>query len=156
MNTVGKHNHGKPNPTLADLAVLEGEWIIELSNTTFLPTPQSRAQGRVVAEWLDNTALVMRQFGDEDAATWIVGRDQAEPEYTVLYCDSRGSSRVYRMTFTDGDWHMWRTTTQFTQRFRGRVSADGNTITGEWEDSHDDGTTWARDFTLEYRRAPGR
>ncbi|MCC3314341.1 hypothetical protein [Nocardia africana] len=139
------------NPAIADLAVLHGEWMIELSNTKFLPSPESRAQGRVVAEWLDNTALVMRQIGDGDAATWIIGRDQAESEYTVLYSDSRGSSRVYRMTLTDGDWQIWRTTTQSTQRFRGRVSGDGTGIIGEWEDS-EDGTTWARDFTLEYRR----
>ncbi|MTE15204.1 hypothetical protein [Nocardia aurantiaca] len=52
----------KPNPALAELAVLEGEWVIELSNAKFLPGSNSRAQGRVSAEWLDNSALVMRQW----------------------------------------------------------------------------------------------
>ncbi|MTE15205.1 hypothetical protein [Nocardia aurantiaca] len=56
------------------------------------------------------------------------------------------------MTFTDGVWQMWRTTAQSTQRFQARVSANGDSITGEWQDSGDGGATWTRDFTLEYRR----
>ncbi|MET9492491.1 hypothetical protein [Nocardia sp. NPDC006630] len=143
----------EPNPSLAELAVLGGEWVIELSDAEFLPSPDTRVQGRVTAEWIDNAALVMRQFGDEgESATWIMGRDESESEYTVLYSDARGFSRVYRMTFAEREWQMWRSTPKFTQRFQSQVSSDGDTITGEWQKSYDSGETWVHDFAIEYRR----
>jgi hypothetical protein len=37
-------------------------------------------------------------------ATWIIGRNDAEPGYQVLYADDRGTSRVYRMSLGEGTW----------------------------------------------------
>jgi hypothetical protein len=59
--------------------------------------------------------------------------------------------RVYRMTFADGLWRMWRDAPGFGQHFTGRVSVDGNTMDGRWEKSTD-GMTWNLDFELTYRR----
>jgi hypothetical protein len=39
----------------------------------------------------------------------------------------------------------------FSQRWSGRFSDDGNTIEGAWEISND-GETWEKDFDLTYRR----
>lgn len=142
---------GKPNPALNDLAPLVGEWVMEISQAKFLPSPQSTATGRAVVEWVGDSALILRQFGDgDDAATWIIGRDESEPEYTVFYYDVRGSSRVYRMTFTGREWQIWRDRTAHPQRYIACVEDD--TITGEWQDQDANGE-WVHDFSLTYRRS---
>ena len=55
-----------------------------------------RITGSVQVDWMeDRSALVMRQ-GDSahpPAATWVIGRDESEPGYLVLYADDRGVSR---------------------------------------------------------------
>jgi hypothetical protein len=72
-------------------------------------------------------------------------------EYTILHYDSRGVSRVYQMTFTDGAWRMWRDAPGFFQRFSGSLGADGNSIRGTWEKSVD-GSAWEHDLDLVYTR----
>jgi hypothetical protein len=41
----------------------------------------------------------------------------------------------------------------FAQRFTGTFAADGRTIVGRWETSHDGGAAWEHDFDLTYRKA---
>lgn len=138
------------NPALASLEFLLGEWDMELSAASFLPGPDATVRGSVTFEWIaDGAALAMRQG---DAATWIIGRDDSEQDYHVLYADSRGVSRVYRMSFTDHTWRFWRNTPEFSQRFDAEVSADLREITGHWQKSSDGGATWEHDFTMSYRR----
>ena len=69
----------------------------------------------------------------------------------MLYADSRSVSRVYRMTFADGRWMIWRDAPGFFQQDTATVSDDGRTISGAWERSSD-GVTWALDFDLNYLR----
>lgn len=138
------------NPALAGLEFLVGGWDMELSGAAFLPDPDTSVHGSVTFEWIvDGAALVMRQG---DAATWIIGRDDSEPDYYVLYADGRGVSRVYRMSFTDRTWRLWRNTPEFSQRFEAEVSIGQATITGYWQKSVDGGTTWEHDFNVCYRR----
>jgi hypothetical protein len=96
------------------------------------------------------------RMGDAAAprATWIIGRDDAQAGYHVLYADDRGVSRVYAMSFSDGTWRMWRDTPEFSQRFDAEVSPGQAEITGSWQNSPDGGTTWEHDFRLRYSR-PG-
>jgi hypothetical protein len=58
---------------------------------------------------------------------------------------------VYRMTFTDNVWTIWRNAPGFNQRFLATLSADGDTLDGRWEISKD-GQTWNLDFELSYVR----
>lgn len=98
--------------------------------------------------------LMMRMGNKPSAgpdATWLIGRDDSTPNYTVLYYDSRSVSRIYQMTFSDDVWKMWRDAPGFCQRFEGKVTSDGNTITARWEKSPD-GTTWQHDFGLAYTK----
>jgi hypothetical protein len=143
------------NPALSALAPLAGGWRMELHHASFLPDPDARISGRVAIDWIeDGCALRIRQ-GDAEhppMAVWIVGRDDVESAYTVLYGDDRGISRIYRMSFEDGRWQMWRDTPEFTQRFDARVDADGSAIRGHWEKSTDQGATWEHDFNLDYIR----
>ncbi|MFJ4652562.1 hypothetical protein ACIP5Y_14965 [Nocardia sp. NPDC088792] len=142
------------NPALADLQILIGDWDMELSRTSFLPTPDAVAHGKLAVEWVDPGAAVVMRMGDASTptATWIIGRDEAHPEYTVLYTDDRGFSRVYDMTFAERHWQISRTTPEFTQRFRAEVAADGTTVDGEWQKSYDSGVTWEHDFDVRYTR----
>ena len=146
------------NPALATLQFLAGAWDMELSEASFLPDPDASVHGPVTFEWIEQgAALVMRMGGAATAtATWIIGRDDSEPDYCVLYSDDRGVSRVYRMSFSDGTWRMWRDTPEFSQRFHAEVSPGQADITGSWQKSVDGGRTWEHDFTVRYSRPAPR
>ena len=119
------------NPALADLQFLVDAWDMELSGASFLPDPDATVRTSVTFEWIgQGAALVMRMgYAAAPAATWIIGRDDSELGYHVLYADDRGVSRVYRMSFGDGTWRMWRDTPEFSQRFDAEVSAAGRRST---------------------------
>jgi hypothetical protein len=61
-------------------------------------------------------------------------------------------ARVSEMSFDVGVWKLWRESPDFSQRFAGTFSADGNTIQGRWEISTD-GSSWEPDFDLNSLRA---
>src|SRR5258708_26016997 len=113
------------NPALAQLQFLNGAWDMELSDASFLPDPDTKVRGSVTFECLEHGAALVMRMGDAatPAATWLIGRDDAEPDYCVLYADDRGVSRVYRMRLRDGTWRMWRGNPQVAQRFRSPVHA---------------------------------
>jgi hypothetical protein len=103
----------------------------------------------------DNEFLALHQGTKETAhATWMIGHDQGASNYTILYFDDRRFSRVYKMSFENGIWKIWRNAPGFVQSFEGTVSEDKNTITGAWGKSAD-GKKWEHDFDLEYRRKDG-
>lgn len=133
------------NPSLSELQFLVGEWNMELSNAAFLPDPTQKVNGNVTFEVIENGALlVMRQSG---AATWVIGRDEDQAEYDVLYFDDRKVSRVYKMSFAKNVWKMWRNSPNFSQRFEGVVSEDGRAVKAYWEKSAD-GKQWEHDFDM--------
>jgi hypothetical protein len=113
---------------------------MELSNAEFLPDPKQVVGGHVVFARIEDGGLIaMKQGGD---AKWVIGRDDKSDEYTLLYYDSRGVSRVYQMTLDNKKWRIWRNNPELSQRYEGRISDDYNTITSHWEKSTDDGKTW--------------
>lgn len=144
------------NPALAPLQFLVGAWDMELSEASFLPDPGATVHGSVTFEQIEQGAALVMRMGDAatPTATWIIGRDDSEPDYQVLYADDRGVSRVYRMSFSDGTWRMWRDTPEFSQRFDAEVSAGQAEISGSWQKSGDGGATWEHDFRVRYSR-PG-
>lgn len=129
---------------------------MELSEASFLPDPDAKVGGSVTFEWIEQGAALVMRMGDAatPAATWIIGWDDANPDYHVLYADDRGVSRVYRMSLRDGTWQMWRDTPEFSQRFEAEVSPGQEEISGSWQKSVDGGTTWEHDFTVRHSR-PG-
>jgi hypothetical protein len=145
----------QPNPALEPIAFLAGGWEMELSNASFLPSPSDTAKSPASVTWEQEGAFLVTHMGDKQqgtpTATWLIGRDESAPTYTVLYFDARKVSRVYSMSFTDNEWRMWREAPGFSQRFVGIVSPDRNTITAHWEKSFD-GTTWEHDFDVMYKR----
>jgi hypothetical protein len=138
------------------LDVFIGEWRLGLGHAVLPPEDGS---ARSVFEWaLDGQFLVQRtEIPDPDAPNGlcIVTYDPGTDGYTQHYFDSRGVVRLYAMTFRDGVWTLLRDSPDFTpldfsQRFTGRFSADGNTIFGTWEIG--DGSNWKKDFDLTYAR----
>lgn len=141
------------NPTLTDLVPLIGEWIVEIMLPGDPPTP---VRGQVSISWMDDGAfVVMRTSMDWEGPSGsvsVIGRDDALADYSNLYFDARGVSRIYAMSFASRVWKQWRSAPGFSQRFTGTLSEDGSTITAQWENSPD-GKTWQHDFDLVYRRA---
>lgn len=147
------------HPALARLDVLVGRW-------TGQPNVEGVGSARNEFSWQEG-GLFLRQYTDADPVpatapqawqdnapfpmTALIGLDDSADEFTTLYADARGVHRVYRMTFADGVWRMWRDAPGFNQRFIGTLSADGNSIDGRWEKSPD-GLDWQLDFELTYRR----
>jgi hypothetical protein len=85
----------------------------------------------------------------------IIGADpESEAGYLQHYFDSRGVARLYKMSFEDGVWKLWRdepdfSPLDFSQRFVGTFSDDRKSITRRWDICHD-GKTWEHDFDLTY------
>ena len=145
---------------LERLQPLVGEWDTE-ATFSFAPEP---IPGRVTFEWeLGGQFLLERSSVEHPAAPdglAVIAVAEDGDGYVQHYFDSRGVVRTYRMTLRDDVWTLLRdrpdfTPLDFAQRYTGTFGADGQTITGQWEISHDGGTTWERDFGLNYRRAPG-
>ena len=134
------------------LEALVGEWVQEVS-TDGVPA------GRVVFQWalggkyLVQSSEIPQPFPDSLA---VIGPAEGGG-YTQHYFDSRGVTRIYRMTLGEGRWTLLRTEPDFSpldfaQRFEGTFSTAGDRIDARWETSPDGGTTWEQDFALTMRR----
>jgi hypothetical protein len=150
-----KNSSPTPNPSLKRLEILVGDWDMELSNASFLPSPSDTVKGHVSFEWLEDGAFLMMYMGNKPMGTpdamWLISRDESTSSYTVLYYDTRKVSRVYEMSMSDGTWKIWRNSPDFSQRFEGKFSDDGDIITAHWEKSSD-GSTWEHDFDVTYTK----
>jgi hypothetical protein len=140
------------NPAIKRLSVLVGAWRTEIS--IFLDSP-TVILGRTTIEWLkEGPFLVVRgsvEHPDFPTGLSIIGSDDSNETYSMLYFDSRGVSRVYEVSLSSEVWKLWRDAPGFSQRFIGRFSDGGNTITGSWEKSSD-GSNWEHDFDLTYTK----
>ena len=134
------------NPKLENLQRLVGKWNVELA---FPSDPSSKIQGQATFDWLEGGAYVVEHL---NTSTWIMGPDDSTETYYVLYHDERGVSRIYQMSLSENVWKLWRNAPGFPQRFEGKFSEEGDTITAHWEKSFG-GSTWEHDFDLMYWRA---
>jgi hypothetical protein len=139
------------------LAALVGEWREQATFADALPTDI----GRTVFEWVLGGRFLLQRSespqSDVPSSVAIIAPDKTPETFTQHYFDSRGVVRLYAMTIRNGIWMLERTTPDFTpldfsQRFIGTFSNDGNAIEGAWQTSHDAGATWEHDFGLTYTR----
>jgi hypothetical protein len=137
------------------LDVLVGQWTQEV-------TGHGDPTGTITFEWtLGERYLVQRSvlpppFPESLA---VIEYDEAIGEFRQHYFDSRGVSRVYRMTFAGSTLTLVRTEADFSslpfaQRYVGTVSDDERSVDGHWEQSRDGGATWELDFEVRYERRP--
>ena len=136
------------NPPLTQLNVFVGKWQWEASLDG---TPIGRGPSEFC--WLEGGAFLVERAGAEQpefpSSTINIGADDTSGMYSMLFYDSRGLARIYQMTLQDGIWKQWRDAPGFFQRFEGRFSDDGRTITGRYEKSAD-GVHWELDFDMIY------
>lgn len=99
------------NPSLENLEVLVGDWDMELSGASFLPTPDGNALGYVGFEWIEGGALLLMRQGEAPSpspplARWVIGRDEVLPRLhgLVRRCSRRVSDlrdELWRGTVED-------------------------------------------------------
>ena len=139
---------------LEALAPFVGDWSIVAA---FKDVPPADVGARVSFEWLPGEQFLIQRWEvpipEAPDGIAIIGPDpEREGGYLQHYFDSRGVARVYRMSFADGVWKLWREQADFSpldfaQRYTGTFSKDGRTIAGAWEICHD-GKSWEHDFDL--------
>ena len=116
--------------------------------------------GQTVFAWLPGQQFLSQRWEvlhpDAPDGIAIIGLTDRSGAFVQHYFDSRGVARVYAMTLAKGVWRLLRATPDFSpldfsQRFTGTIAEAGSIIHGRWETSRD-GSTWAHDFELTYRR----
>ncbi|MFE0251178.1 hypothetical protein [Streptomyces sp. NPDC059010] len=147
-----------PHPALRRLEILVGEWDMWAAG-------RSAGPFRVEFAWQEGGAFFV-QRADVTPETslpgpWaahapfptvsLTGYDDTAEEFTILYADGRGVSRVYHGSMTDRTWCQWRNAPGFHQRLTATVSPDGTTMEGQWEQSAD-GDRWTTDFDVVFER----
>ena len=96
-----------------------------------------------------------------DSISIIGGGPDGEPQ-PMYYFDARGVHRLFLTSIEASIWRIWRAPGEdwngpdgpgFNQRFIGEISADGNTIEGQWERGVGEaGDEWELDFPFTYVR----
>ena len=156
---------GNRSDALARLDIFVGEWSVEARFPGPQPPPTDAAaeapRARSSFEWaLGGKFLLQRTetpVPEAPDGLTIVRTELETGAYTQHYFGSRGVARLYAMSLADGVWKLTRespdfTPLEFSQRFTGTFSEDGNTITGAWEKRFA-GADWEHDFALIYRRS---
>jgi hypothetical protein len=117
--------------------------------------PGEAIRGTSIFEWLDGQRFIIWRSHYEhteipDAIT-IIGAPNGQ--LSMHYFDSRGVYRIYAASLDQATWRFWRDAPapDFSQRFTGTFSGDGNTIAGRGQLSKD-GKTWEDDLDLNYQR----
>ena len=134
---------------LSDLDVLIGEWKPEVPGAPPM-------DARMAIELLEGGGfLIQRSWTaapEYPNGVMVIGATGPDGGWQQHYFDSRGVHRVYEMTLEDGVWTLWREGPDWPQRYVGRISADGNTITGRTERGESLGAPLELDFELNYTR----
>ena len=112
------------NDALRHLEPLVGEWDVTLTHAWFLDSMDTKIHGTATIEWYADAFLLLRSsFPARTAAqggtAWAMAFSRNEPRDTfiALYNDDRGVSRVFDMTFADGEWTLLREDPDFHQRW---------------------------------------
>ena len=133
---------------LSKLEILIGEWRPEV--------PGFDVEARTTFEWLEGGGFLIQHATVErdefPNGVMVIGATGPDGGLQQHYFDSRGVHRVYEMTLEDGVWTLWREGPDWPQRYVGRISDDGNSITGAWERGESLGAPLRHDFDLNYTR----
>jgi len=145
----------RPNPALAPLAPLVGEW---RTTGTHPLAPGTTFHGRTSFGWHEGGAFVlMRSEIDEPgipSGVAVIGSDDAAGTVTMVYFDERDISRRYTVEVGAGvvAWH--RDEAGFAQRMVVTIAGDGSRLDARGTMSRDGGP-WEDDLQLTYERIQG-
>ena len=150
-DTQAAQHSSEPDSTLKPLDVLVGEWDIEIAS----PLVPGLVRGSVVFEWLKGGGFLVERWDvanpDFPDGIALIGYDESTGNFQQHYFDTRGVSRIYDVSLSDGVLTLSREDPDFAQRYVGTFSDEGNTISGYWEIA-EDGTKWEHDFDLTYKK----
>jgi len=145
---------------LEELEPFVGEWSVEARHVAL---PNEVIRGRSVFEWWADRAFLIHRSNfdhpDFPDSISVIGATRPGGELAQHYFDTRGVYRVYDMTFGRGVWTLARTAvsaTDFDQRLKARFSADGNTITGDFEATEPGAHEMRHDLSVTYTRVARR
>ena len=115
-----------------DLDAFIGEWTIEAG---FPGAPP----GTTTFEWILGGKFILERSE--------VPVPEAPDGLMIIGFDEGLDGNVWTLSRTEPDF----APLDFSQRYVGTFSDDGRAIEGAWEINHD-GTTWEKDFDLNYRK----
>lgn len=148
------------NDALRRLEPLVGEWDLTLTHAWFLDSLDTEIHGTATIEWYEDSFLLLRSSFPErtesqGGSAWAMAFSHNDPRdtYIALYHDDRGVSRVFGMTYVDGEWTLLREDPDFHQRIVMRIGEDR--VDMRADASEDAGGTWRKDldYIFERRRA---
>ena len=137
-------------PQLEGWQRLIGRWATEATHQAL---PDADIRGESTFEWLEGRRFLIwrSRYDHPDIPDAISIIGVTDGQLSMHYFDVRGVYRVYAAGLSDGTWRFSRDAPEFSQRFTGSFSDDGQTITGLVELSRD-GTTWEDDLAITYRK----
>jgi hypothetical protein len=139
---------------MAVLDVLVGDWKITMTEAWFLESMDTEIHGSAKFEWIgsDRDAFLQMtsELNGEPAWDYVIGRSDPHDAFTALSHDERGVSRVFQMTFRDGEWTMLREDPDFHQRLVSTVEPDRIVMRADASD--DEGQTWRMDLKVYFER----
>ena len=140
-----------PNPALAPLAFLIGEWRTMGSHPMW---PGKALKGRTEFAWHEGGAfLIMHGQVDEPQfpdGVAIVGSDDATGRFAMGYFDERGTSRLMDVTVGERSLTWIRDTPEFSQRLT--IAAEGDRLVSQGQMSRNGGP-WEDDLSQTFERA---
>ncbi len=143
----------EPGPAHTRLAALVGRWRTEGETRATAEAPAATIEALDTYEWLPGRFALLHtvdaRVGEEHVeGAEIIGWDAAREAYITQYFGSDGPN-AYEATLAEEDDSLVWSMRSAADRFTGRFSDDGNTITGHWEQLDDQGR-WRRwmDITL--------
>ena len=141
------------NEALAGLAPFIGTW----DSVGTHPEIEGEIHGETTFAWHESGAFViMRSTTVEDvgvpSGVAIIGSDDKQGTYAMIYYDSRGVSRTMKVSIAENVLVWWRNSPEMSQRYTFTVS--GDMIISKGEASTDSGATWRRDLDQTFTRRP--
>jgi hypothetical protein len=141
-----------PNPALAPLGGLVGEW---RTTGTHPLVPGVTVHGRASFAWQDGGAFLVWRAEIDDprfpAGISIFGSDDEAGTLFISYFDERGISRKYDVALEPDGFVMERRDPKFAQRMTFRIEDGGNRIVSSGEMSREGGA-WEADLSLIFER----
>jgi hypothetical protein len=139
------------------LEPLVGEWDVTLTHAWFLDSMDTEIHGTATVEWYADAFLLVRstfptRSPEQGGSAWAMAFSRNDPRdtFVALYHDDRGVSRVFAMTFADGEWTLLREDPDFHQRLVMRIGE--NHVEWRAEASEDAGRTWRKDLDYIFER----
>ena len=136
---------------LEPFEALVGTWTTEATHQAL---PGTVIRGESTFEWLEGERFLIwrSRYDHPEVPDAIAIMGIIDGKLSMQYFDSRGVYRVLAVSLSEGTWRFSRYGADFSQRFTGTFSDDGDTLSGVHQLSRD-GSTWDDDLAITYRRA---